>query len=76
MASLPEPKVFGSVARREDEVGSDLGLLVEFTDQHDIVDLLDLQDELDRLLTVRVELVDARATGSVIEHAAAEAVPL
>jgi 4-hydroxy-3-methylbut-2-enyl diphosphate reductase len=75
-ARLGEPKVFGSVARGEDRIDSDLDLLVEFTDHHDIVDLLDLEDELRRLLTVRTELVDARARGVVVERAAAEAVPL
>lgn len=75
-ASLGEPMVFGSVARGNDEIGSDLDLLVEFTDDHDIVDLLDLEDKLRRLLTVRTELVDARARGGVVEHAAAEAVSL
>lgn len=71
-----DAKVFGSVARGKDRIDADLDLLVEFTDQHDIVDLLDLEDELRRLLTVRTELVDARAHGVVIERAAAEAVPL
>src|SRR5699024_6369789 len=34
-AGLPEPRVFGSVARGSDDIDSDLDVVVEFTDQHD-----------------------------------------
>src|SRR4051794_32515918 len=53
-AGLPEPQIFGSVARGEDQAGSDLDLIVEFSDRHDIVDLLNLEHELAKLLTVPV----------------------
>jgi predicted nucleotidyltransferase len=75
-AGLAPPQVFGSVARGEDTPGSDLDLLVEFTDAHDVVDLLALEDELHRLLTIPVDLVDARTKGRVTARAAAEAVAL
>lgn len=75
-AGLPEPRVFGSVARGDDEVTSDLDLMVPFTDQHDIVDLLTLEHDLAELLTVHVDVVDARADSRVIEHAQSEAVSL
>lgn len=75
-AGLPQPRVFGSVARGEDRESSDVDLIVEFTDRHDIVDLLALEHELSELLTVRVDVVDARASGRVREQGRVEAVPL
>lgn len=75
-AGLPEPRVFGSVARGEDTTDSDLDLIVEFTDAHDIADLLELEDRLARLLTVRADVIDARSDGVAAARARAEAVPL
>jgi predicted nucleotidyltransferase len=75
-AGLPPPRVFGSVARGEDLEGSDVDLLVDFTDRHDIADLLALADELAQLLAVGVDLVDARAVGEVLERTRSEAVSL
>lgn len=75
-AGLPLPRVFGSVARGDDGYTSDLDLIVEFTDRHDIVDLLALQDDLQEILTVPVDVIDARADGAAIERALAEAVGL
>lgn len=62
---LPQPKVFGSVARDVDETSSDLDLVVELSAEHDIVDLLDLEEELSTLLTVDVDVIDAGAQGSI-----------
>jgi predicted nucleotidyltransferase len=75
-AGLPQPRIFGSVARGEDEAGSDLDLIVEFSDRHDIVDLLNLEHDVATLLTVPVDIVDARAGGRVTARARAEAVDL
>lgn len=75
-ARLPQPRVFGSVARGDDDVSSDVDLIVEFSDRHDIVDLLALESELEEILTVGVDIVDARADGAVLTHARAEAVVL
>ena len=75
-ASLPEPHVFGSVARGEDTESSDLDLLVEFDDSHDIADLLDREERLERLLSVHADVVDARGAGPGVAAATAEAVPL
>lgn len=72
-AGLPQPKVFGSVARGDDDPSSDLDLIVEFTEEHDIVDLLALEAELSELLTVSVDIVDARGTGHVLDRARGEA---
>lgn len=73
---LQPPRVFGSVARGEDDEASDLDLLVDFSDRHDIVDLLTLEHDLEELLTVRVDVVDARADGAAAERAGSEAVAL
>ncbi len=75
-AGLPAPQIFGSVAREDDDTTSDLDFIVEFTDHHDIVDLLVLQQELEDLLTVRVDIVDGRSRGSAVAAARAEAVAL
>lgn len=75
-AGLPQPRVFGSVANGDDDVSSDVDLIVEFSDHHDIVDLLSLESELEEILTVSVDIVDARADGTVLTRARAEAVAL
>ncbi|MEG9227522.1 nucleotidyltransferase domain-containing protein [Aeromicrobium sp. Sec7.5] len=75
-AGLPEPRVFGSVARGTDRPDSDIDLLVEFSDHHDIVDLLTLQQELETLLTFPVDLADSRARGPVTTHGLTEIVGL
>jgi predicted nucleotidyltransferase len=51
------PRVFGSVARREDAEGSDLDLLVDPRGKASYFDLAALQDELEALLGVSVDLV-------------------
>ncbi|WP_417563211.1 helix-turn-helix domain-containing protein [Microbacterium sp.] len=70
------PRVFGSVARGDDTTASDIDLLAEFTDAHDIVDLLELEDDLARVLTFRADVVDSRSDTAVTARARAEAVPL
>lgn len=75
-AGLPQPRVFGSVARGDDDASSDLDLVVEFDEEHDIADLLSLQHELSQLLTVDVDVVDARGEGHVLDRARSEAAPL
>lgn len=75
-AGLPEPRVFGSVARGDDHDDSDIDLMVEFSDAHDIVDLLSLEHDLRLLLTFEVDVIDTRTQGPVTDHGHAEAVPL
>lgn len=69
-------RVFGSVARRSDQPGSDVDLLVTFPPGADIVTLLTLEEELSTLLTVPVDIVSARSSGPGLEQAVSEAVPL
>ncbi len=70
------PLVFGSVARGTDEPGSDLDLLVRFSDDAGITDLLAMEDELAELLTVPVDVVSAGSSGRIIGRALGEAIPL
>ncbi len=71
-----DPRVFGSVARGEDDPGSDLDLLVTFPPDADIVTLLTLEEELASILTVPVDVVSSGSSGRVLDRARAEAVPL
>ncbi|RBY83591.1 Cro/Cl family transcriptional regulator [Geodermatophilus sp. TF02-6] len=72
-----DPMVFGSVARGEDTVESDLDLMVTFEPgTTDLADLLELVEELEEITGVRVEVISGRAGGPVVERARHEAVPL
>ena len=71
-----DPRVFGSVARGEDDPGSDLDLLVTFPPDADIVTLLTLEEELAKILTVPVDVVSSGSSGRVLDRARVEAVPL
>ncbi len=51
------PRVFGSVARGEDEPGSDLDLLVEFSDEASLLDEISLRLAMTDLLQVDVDVV-------------------
>ena len=69
------PRIFGSVARGEDEPGSDLGLLVEFTDQASLLDEIGLRLALADLLRVEVDVVAADSLrGGMRERVLREAV--
>jgi len=69
------PRVFGSVARGEDEPGSDVDLLVDFTDEASLLDEIGLRLALVDLLQVEVDVVGADALrGSIGERILAEAV--
>ena len=71
-----DPWVFGSVARGEDDPGSDLDLLVTFPPDAGIVTLLTLEEELAKILTVPVDVVSSGSSGRVLDRARVEAVPL
>lgn len=64
-----DPRLFGSVARGDDDPGSDLDLLVTFPPDADIVTLLALEEELAELLTVRVDVVSSGSSGRVLDRA-------
>lgn len=71
-------RVFGSLARGDDRVGSDIDLLIDTAPGTDVFDLAGLQAELEALLGVRVDVVgdSKRAPNRVLEAARREAVPL
>ncbi|MFZ2260324.1 MAG: helix-turn-helix domain-containing protein [Luteococcus japonicus] len=58
---LRNPRVFGSVARREDHNGSDIDLLVDAAPDLDLLDLIDAADELEALLGRGVDIVTSRS---------------
>lgn len=68
--------VIGSVARGDDTPDSDVDLMITFDDGTDLVDVLGLTDELERLLGAKVDVVSGRVHGAVSTHARREAVPL
>jgi len=71
-----DPRVFGSVARGEDTVDSDVDLIVRFDPGASIFDLVGLATDLGELLGVRVDVVSEGSDGRVLDRARHEAVPL
>jgi len=70
-----EPRVFGSIARGEDTAGSDVDLLVEFTDEASLLDEVGLRLALSDLLQVKVDVVSVDALrGPIRERVLREAV--
>lgn len=69
-------RVFGSVARGTDNVGSDVDLLVTFAPEASILDAAGLVLDLEELLGVHVDVMSDRAEGAIRDRAVAEAVPL
>jgi uncharacterized protein len=53
------PRIFGSVARGDDEPGSDVDLLVDFTDEASLLDEIGLRLALADLLRVDVDVIAA-----------------
>jgi len=71
------PRLFGSVARGDDEPGSDVDLLVEFTDQATLLDEVGLRLALRDLLHVEVDVVaDDALRGEIRDRVLGEAVPV
>ena len=52
--------VFGSCARKEETPDSDVDLLVELESGASLFDLMDLQDEYEKLLQCKVDVVSRR----------------
>lgn len=75
-AGARDVRVFGSVARGEDGPGSDLDLLITPPETMGLFELVALEQQLEEVLGVQVDIVDARSRGRVIAQALAEAVPL
>ena len=74
---LANVRVFGSVAREDDTADSDIDLLVDIADSVGLVGLARCQQELEKLLGARVDLVPAGDLKlGVSASVLAEAVPL
>lgn len=72
-----DPRVFGSVARGDDEPGSDLDLLVDFTEEASLLDEVGLRLALRDLLQVEVDIVAADGLrGAFGDRVRGEAVPV
>jgi predicted nucleotidyltransferase len=69
-------RVFGSVARGEDDEHSDIDLLVDLEPEADLFDLAALDIELENLLGHPVDIVPSRMLNRRARHVASEAVPL
>jgi hypothetical protein len=69
-------RVFGSVARGDDDENSDIDLLVDLDPHADLFDLAALDIELEGLLGHPVDVVPARLLGPHARRAVAEAVTL
>ncbi len=69
------PRIFGSVVRVDDEPGSDVDRLVDFTDEGSLLDEIDVRLVLAVLLQVDVDVVAADSLkGRVRERVLGEAV--
>jgi len=71
------PRVFGSVARGEDDAESDLDLLVDATEGATLFELAGLELELTALLGVRVDVLTQGCLGPrIVESVTRDARPL
>lgn len=70
-------RVFGSAARGEAVVGSDVDLLVSFEAGRTLLDLIGLKHDLEELIKCPVDVVTDRALSPYLrDRVLAEAVPL
>lgn len=70
-------RIFGSVARGEDDAGSDIDLLVDYDVSNGIVRLIELQHALEDLLEESVDVAPvSMLKPAVARHALGECVPL
>jgi predicted nucleotidyltransferase len=69
-------RVFGSVARGDDYVGSDIDFLVDFEPSRSLVDVAGLILDLQEILGVSVDVVEASTLRSGDEVILAEAIAL
>jgi hypothetical protein len=68
--------VFGSVARGEARLGSDLDLLVDFEPEASLLDHIGLFQDLESLLGVRVDVIDRDGLSPHDARIRNEAMPL
>lgn len=76
-AGAKEVRIFGSVARGDDNVSSDIDFLVDFDTSQGVVPIMRLKRELSKLLQENVDVAPVSLLKkSVLESALKEAVPL
>ncbi|MGY4707501.1 nucleotidyltransferase family protein [Candidatus Bipolaricaulota sp. J31] len=69
--------IFGSYVRGDQKPDSDLDILVEFEEAPTLFQLMDLEEELEALLKVKVDLVTKKALrGEIGKRILEESVPL
>lgn len=73
---LSEIRVFGSVARGEAGVGSDVDMLVHPGAEASVFDLAGFMAEVEELLGIAVDVVSDRGRGLVMDRIRAETVAL
>ena len=72
-----DPRVFGSVARGDDEPGSDADFVVDFTEEASLLDEVGLRLALRDLLQVEVDVVASDGLrGAFRDRVLSEAVPV
>lgn len=59
-------RVFGSIARREETSNSDIDLLVKFEPERSLFDLIEMKDELEEVLKVKVDIPISLLTSKLI----------
>jgi predicted nucleotidyltransferase len=69
-------RVFGSVARGEARLGSDIDLLVEMEPGRNVLDLSELMVDLEEELGRRVDVTEIRSESPIAARIRREAVPL
>lgn len=70
-------RIFGSVARGQDDPGSDLDLIAEFPSGFDLFDLMEAETAVEAIVGIPVDIVsESPRTAYALKRAKAEAVPL
>ena len=69
-------RVFGSIARGEDDFSSNVDLLVTFEEDASVLDAAGLMLDLEKILSVRVDVLSDRVEGRIRDRAIAEAIAL
>jgi uncharacterized protein len=69
-------RVFGSIARGEDDFSSGVDLLVTFEEDASVLDAAGLMLDLEKIVGVRVDVLSDRVDGSMRDRAIAEAIAL
>jgi uncharacterized protein len=70
------PRIFGSVARGEDQQGSDIDLLVDFDTEATYFDVVGLRLDLEELTGLPIDVVHDDGESPALVSARREAIPL